>query len=206
MEELTDRQKDILQTIKKFIAKHGYPPTVREIGKELNLRSPATIHFHLKKIEEKGYIRKLDSKNRTIELLVSNEYANKDDNVIDIALLGTITAGNPIEAIETPDEYFSIPANLLNSKKDLFALNVHGESMINKGIYNNDIVILEKNNTAYNGEIVAAMTDENEVTLKTFYKEKDHIRLQPENDTMEPIILNNVTILGKAVGLYRRIK
>ena len=206
MEELTDRQKDILQTIKKFIAKYGYPPTVREIGKELNLRSPATIHFHLKKIEEKGYIRKLGSKNRTIELLVANEYANKDDNVIDIALLGTITAGNPIEAIETPDEYFSIPANLLNSKKELFALNVHGESMINKGIYNNDIVILEKNNTAYNGEIVAAMTDENEVTLKTFYKEKDHIRLQPENDTMDPIILNNVTILGKAVGLYRRIK
>ena len=206
MEELTDRQKDILQTIKKFIAKHGYPPTVREIGKELNLRSPATIHFHLKKIEEKGYIRKLDSKNRTLELLVTNEFAQKDDNVIDIALLGTITAGNPIEAIETPDEYFSIPASLLNSQKDLFALNVHGESMINKGIYNNDIVIIERNNTAHNGEIIAAMTDEHEVTLKTFYKEKDHIRLQPENDTMAPIILDNVTILGKAVGLYRKIK
>ena len=205
MEELTDRQKDILQTIKKFIAKYGYPPTVREIGKELNLRSPATIHFHLKKIEEKGYIRKLGSKNRTIELLVANEYANKDDNVIDIALLGTITAGNPIEAIETPDEYFSIPANLLNSKKELFALNVHGESMINKGIYNNDIVILEKNNTAYNGEIVAAMTDENEVTLKTFYKENGHFRLQPENDTMAPFIFDNVTILGKAIGLYRKL-
>jgi len=206
MEKLTNRQKDILQTIKKFIADNGYPPTVREIGKELNLSSPATIHFHLKKIEEKGYIKKPDSKNRTLKLLVDNEYLNKNDSVIDIALLGTITAGNPIEAIETPDEYFSIPANLLNSKKDLFALNVHGESMINKGIYDNDIVIIERDNSANNGEGVAAMTDDKEVTLKTFYKEKDHIRLQPENDTMEPIILDNVTILGKAIGLYRKIK
>jgi len=206
MEKLTNRQKDILQTIKKFIADNGYPPTVREIGKELNLSSPATIHFHLKKIEEKGYIKKPDSKNRTLKLLVDNEYLNKNDSVIDIALLGTITAGNPIEAIETPDEYFSIPANLLNSKKDLFALNVHGESMINKGIYDNDIVIIERDNSANNGEVVAAMTDDKEVTLKTFYKEKDHIRLQPENDTMEPIILDNVTILGKAIGLYRKIK
>ena len=206
MEKLTNRQKDILQTIKKFIADNGYPPTVREIGKELNLSSPATIHFHLKKIEEKGYIKKPDSKNSTLKLLVDNEYLNKNDSVIDIALLGTITAGNPIEAIETPDEYFSIPANLLNSKKDLFALNVHGESMINKGIYDNDIVIIERDNSANNGEVVAAMTDDKEVTLKTFYKEKDHIRLQPENDTMEPIILDNVTILGKAIGLYRKIK
>jgi len=206
MEKLTNRQKDILQTIKKFIADNGYPPTVREIGKELNLSSPATIHFHLKKIEEKGYIKKPDSKNRTLKLLVDNEYLNKNDSVIDIALLGTITAGNPIEAIETPDEYFSIPANLLNSKKDLFALNVHGESMINKGIYDNDIVIIERDNSANNGEGVAAMTDDKEVTVKTFYKEKDHIRLQPENDTMDPIILDNVTILGKAIGLYRKIK
>lgn len=206
MEELTSKQKRILQTIKKYVAKHGYPPTVREIGKELNLRSPATIHFHIKKIAEKGYLKQNGSKNRTLEVLVPNEYLHKNDNVIDIALLGTITAGNPIEAIETPDEYFSIPAGLLNSKKDLFALNVHGESMINKGILNNDIVIIEKSKTANNGEIVAAMTDDKEVTLKTFYKEDTHIRLQPENDTMEPIILDNVSILGKAVGLYRKIK
>lgn len=205
MEKLTSRQNDILQTIKKFIASHGYPPTVREIGKELNLRSPATIHFHLKKLEEKGYLRKDDSKNRTMEILVDNEYLNKDDNVVDIALLGNITAGNPIEAIETPNEFFSIPANLVNTKKELFALNVHGESMINKGILDNDIVIIEKSKTANNGEIVAAMTKDNEVTLKSFYKEKDHIRLQPENDTMAPIILDDVTILGKAVGLYRKI-
>ncbi len=205
MEKISDRQKDILKVIKTFIAKHGYPPTVREIGKEVNLSSPATIHFHLNKLSEKGYLKKGDSKNRAIELLVENEYVKKDDDVIDIALLGTITAGNPIEAIETPNEYFSIPAGLVNTKKDLFALKVHGESMINKGIYNNDIVIIERDKTANNGEIIAAMTDEKEVTLKTFYKEKDHIRLQPENDTMKPIILNNVTVLGKAVGLYRKI-
>ena len=205
MEKLTDRQYDILQTLKKFIATHGYPPTVREIGKELNLRSPATIHFHLQKIAEKGYIKKDNSKNRTIELLVENEFLNTSDDIINIALLGNITAGNPIEAIETPNEFFSIPAELVNTNKELFALNVHGSSMINKGILNNDIVILERRKDANNGEIVAAMTDENEVTLKTFYKEKEHIRLQPDNDTMEPIILKNVTILGKAVGLYRKI-
>ena len=204
MEKLTKRQHDILQTLKKFIANHGYPPTVREIGKELDLNSPATTHFHLNKLEEKGYIKKDDSKNRALELLVPNEYLTKDDEVINIALLGEITAGNPIEAIEIPNEYFSIPANMLTSKKEVFALHVKGTSMINKGIHNNDIVIIERTNTAHNGEIVAAMTSENEVTLKTFYKEKDHFRLQPENDTMEPIILDKVTILGKAIGLYRK--
>lgn len=205
MENLTDRQKDILKTLKIFIAEHGYPPTVREIGKQVNLSSPATIHFHLNKLAEKGYIKKNNAKNRAIEILVDNEYLQKDDKTIEIALLGNIAAGNPIEAIESPDEFFSIPANLINSRKDLFALKVHGESMINKGILNNDVVIIEKNHIANNGEIVAAMTDNNEVTLKTFYREQQHIRLQPENDTMEPIILDNVFILGKAIGLYRKI-
>ena len=205
MEKLTERQSQILTTIKKFISKHGYPPTVREIGVAVNLSSPATIHFHLKKIAEKGYIKIGDSKNRAIELLVDNEFVEKDENTIDIALLGTIPAGNPLEAIETPNEYFSIPASLVNTKNDLFALKVHGESMINKGIYDRDIVIIEKVKNANNGEVVAALTDENEVTLKTFYKESNHVRLQPENDSMNPIILNNVTILGKAVGLYRKI-
>ena len=154
---------------------------------------------------EKGYIKKASSKNRTIELLVNNEYADKRDNVIDVALLGNIAAGNPIEAIEQPDEFFKIPAGLVNTRKELFALNVHGESMINKGIFNDDIVIIERSKVAHNGEIVAAMTDDNEVTLKTFYKEKNHIRLQPENDTMEPLIFKNITILGTAIGLYRKI-
>ena len=204
MEKLTKRQTDILKALKKFIANHGYPPTVREIGKMLNLNSPATTHFHLNKLEEKGYIKKNESKNRALELLVPNEYLEKEDATTNIALLGQITAGNPIEAIETPNEYFPIPSNLLPAKKEVFALHVQGSSMINKGILNNDIVIIERNNTANNGDIVAAMTDENEVTLKTFYKESDHFRLQPENDTMEPIILDSVTILGKAIGLYRK--
>lgn len=205
MEKLTERQKEILDTIKRFIAKRGFPPTVREIGKELNLSSPATTHFHLSKLESKGYIKKNKSQNRTIELLVPNEYLEDNNEVASVALIGTITAGNPIEAIENPDEYFKIPTNLIPKRSEVFALNVKGTSMINKGIRDGDIVIIQKKKTADNGEIVAAMTDENEVTLKTFYKEQDHIRLQPENDTMAPIILDNVTILGKAVGLYRKI-
>jgi repressor LexA len=205
MEKLTDKQKVILDTIKKYIAKNGFPPTVREIGKELNLSSPATTHFHLSKLENKGYIKKNKSKNRTIELLVPNEYLESNSEVANIALIGTITAGNPIEAIENPDEYFSIPISLIPKKGEVFALSVKGTSMINKGIRDGDIVIIEKKKTANNGEIVAAMTDANEVTLKTFYKEQGHFRLQPENDTMAPIILDNVSILGKAVGLYRKI-
>ena len=205
MEKLTDKQKQMLETIKKFMAKYGYPPTVRELGKELDLSSPATTHFHLGKLESKGYIKKGKGKNRTIELLVPNEYLENNDSVVDVALIGTITAGNPIEAIENPDEYFSVPVSLIPKKKEIFALNVKGTSMINKGIRDGDIVLIEKNKTANNGEIVAAMTGEFEVTLKTFYKEQGHIRLQPENDTMAPIILDNVTILGKAIGLYRKI-
>ncbi len=205
MEKLTTRQSDILQVIKEFMAEKGYPPTVREIGAILNLKSPATIFFHLKQIEEKGYIRKDGSKNRTIELLVPNEFEMKNDDVVQVPLLGKVTAGNPIEAIEVPNEYFSLPANLISRKNEIFTLTVSGESMINVGIYDGDILIVERQATAHNGDTVVAMTQENEVTVKTFYKEKDHIRLQPENDTMAPIILPTVTILGKVVGLYRKL-
>lgn len=203
MEKLTDKQKNILQVIKQLMAKNGYPPTIREIGKKAKLSSPATIHFHLTKLEEKGYIKKGDNKNRTIEILVPNEYVEDKNNVVNVPLLGKVTAGTPIEAIETPDEYISIPAALIGNKKEVFSLRVSGESMINVGIYDGDILLVERKNTAINGETVVAMNDNNEVTVKTFYKEKDHFRLQPENDTMEPIILKEVTILGKAIGLYR---
>lgn len=206
MEELTKRQEEILCFIKKYQVSHGYPPTVREIGKALDLHSPATIHTHLNNLEKKGFIRKEDTKNRAIELLVENEFIPKSEDVTQVPLLGKITAGNPIEAIEKPNEFFSLPAYLIPKNKEVFTLNVNGTSMINAGILDGDIVIVERSNVARNGEIVVAMTDENEVTLKTFYKEKDHFRLQPENDTMEPIILNNVQILGKAIGLYRKIK
>lgn len=205
MEKLTNQQEKMLDKIKQYIVKHGYSPTVRELCQEMNLSSTATVQVHLNNLEKKGYIKKEESKNRTIEILVDNEYEIKNELITEVPLLGKITAGNPIEAIERPDEYFSLPSYLIPKNKEVFTLLVSGESMINAGILDGDIVIVERKNTANNGEIVVAMTDENEVTLKTFYKEKDHFRLQPENDTMEPFIMNNVTILGKAIGLYRKI-
>ena len=204
MEKLTDRQKDILDVIKQAIAKNGYPPTVREIGAKIGLSSSATTQFHIKKLEEKGYIKKNATKTRTIELLVPNEYIENDEKIVSVPLLGKVTAGNPIEAIEMPDEFFSIPVSLIPSKKEVFTLKVSGESMINVGIYDGDIIIVQRQNTANNGDTVVAMTEENTVTVKTFYKEKDYIRLQPENDYMLPIILPNCTILGKVIGLYRK--
>ncbi len=204
MEKLTDRQQDILQIIKKLTAKKGYPPTVREIGEEANLHSPATIHFHLMQLVKKGYISKEDGSNRTIEILVPNEYLDEQEDVVKVPLLGKVTAGTPIEAIEHPDETFALPVELVGNKKEVFTLRVSGESMINVGIYDGDILIVERQQSANNGETVVAMNKDNEATVKTFYKENGHFRLQPENDTMKPIILDEVTILGKVVGLYRK--
>lgn len=205
MEKLTKRQEDALKYIKTYIVSHGYPPTVREIALAIGVSSPATVQAHLDCLADKGYIKKGNNKNRTIELMVENEFLPQNENVVEVPLLGKITAGNPIEAIQNPNEYFSLPAYLIPKNKEVFTLLVSGESMINAGILDGDIVIVEKRNTAKNGEIVVAMTEENEVILKTFYKENGHIRLQPENDTMEPFIFNNVFILGKAIGLYRKI-
>ncbi len=201
--KLTPKQEEVFTFIKKYLAQHGYPPAVREICKALGLSSPATVQAHINHLKEAGVIRNSSNKFRTIELLTENEYATKDEEVVKIPLLGKVTAGNPIEAIEKPNEFFNLPTSLAPIGKDIFALEVSGESMINKGIYDGDTVIVQKQNTAHNGQIVVAMTDENEVTLKTFYKENDHIRLQPENDTMKPFIFPNVTILGIAIGLFR---
>lgn len=207
MEKLTSKQEKILDTIKKFIAEKGYSPTIRELCALCKLNSTATMFVHLKNLTQKGYINQTGSKFRTIELVVPNEYdkRNNNDNVVSVPLLGKVAAGSPIEAIENPDEYFSLPKEFIPMNHEVFTLKVSGDSMINVGIFDGDIVVVEKNRTANNGEIVVAMTDENEVTLKRFYKEKDHIRLQPENDYLEPIILKNVTILGKAIGLYRKM-
>ncbi len=202
---LTLRQEEVLTYIKKYIAVHGYPPAIREICAGVGLNSPATVFVHLKNLEKNGLVRSTNNKFRSLELLVDNEYIDKAEDVIKVPLLGKITAGNPITAIEQPDEYFDLPASLVPKNGEVFTLHVSGESMINKGIFDNDYVIIKRQNDAKNGDIVVAMTDENEVTLKTFYKEKDHIRLQPENDTMEPLIFSNITILGKAIGLYRKI-
>ncbi len=206
METLTKKQNEILDFMKHYIAEHGFPPTIREIGSALGVNSPATIHAHLNNLEKKGAIKKSGYKNRAIELLVTNEYqASLNDLTIEIPLLGKITAGSPIEAIEQPDEVLAIPSYLVPKDKEVFSLRVSGTSMINAGILDGDVVIVERVNTARNGQMVVAMTSENEVTLKTFYKEKDHFRLQPENDTMAPILLDDVTILGRAIGLYRKI-
>jgi repressor LexA len=205
MEKLTSKQSEILTVIKKFIADKGYAPTIRELCSLCNLSSTATMFVHLKNLTKKGYINQTESKFRTIELNVPNEFDKSHENVIDVPLLGKVAAGNPIEAIENPNELFSLPKELVPNNTEVFTLLVNGESMINAGILDQDIVIVKRQKDANNGEIVVAMTDENEVTLKRFYKEKNHIRLQPENYALEPIILNNVTILGKAIGLYRKI-
>ncbi len=202
--ELTKRQNDVLDYIKKYSARHGYPPAIREICKGVGLSSPATVFVHLKNLEQLGLIKTTSNKFRTIEVLCENEYIETNEEVVKVPLLGKITAGSPITAIEQPNEFFDIPASLIPATATVFTLHVSGESMINAGIYDGDYVIVKKQNTAKNGDIVVAMTMENEATIKRFYKENGHIRLQPENDTMEPIILDNCVILGIAIGLYRK--
>lgn len=206
--DLTKKQEETLTFIKKYMVSHGYPPSVREICAGMGLSSPATAHTHLKELESKGFIRKQNSKFRTIELLVDNEFDLKEEkeDVVSVPLLGKVACGNPIEAIENPNDFFTLPASLVPARESIFTLLCSGDSMINAGIFDKDIVIVQKQNVARNGEIVVAMTDEGEVTLKRFYKEDGHIRLQPENDELAPIIVQNCTILGIAIGLYRKIK
>lgn len=201
---LTNKQKEVLKFIKQFSAKNKYPPSVRQICSAMELKSPATVHVHINHLIKKGILKRSNQGNHLLELLIPNEYDVKSEEVVNVPLLGKIKAGNPIEAIEVPNEFFSLPSYLIPKKKEVFTLEVDGDSMINAGIYDGDIVIVERCEDALDGEIVVAMDDENEVTLKRFYKEKNYIRLQPENDLMNPIILDNVNILGKAIGLYRK--
>ncbi len=202
--ELTKRQYDVLDYIKKYTAEHGFPPAIREICKGVGLSSPATVFVHIKNLEQLGYIKTTSNKFRTIEILCDNEYIETQEDVVKVPLLGKITAGSPITAIEQPNEFFDIPASLIPAAATVFTLHVSGESMINAGIFDGDYVIVKKQSNAKNGDIVVAMTMENEATIKRFYKENGHIRLQPENDTMDPIILDNCVILGVAIGLYRK--
>ena len=206
MEEnkLTSKQKEVLTYIKKFQAENKYPPSVRQIAQALELKSPATVHAHIQNIINKGYLKRSKHGNHLIELLVPNEFEAQNENITSVPLLGKVTAGNPIEAIEMPNEFFPLPTYLIPKQKEVFTLEVSGDSMINAGILDGDIVIVEKCNTTKNGEKDVAINDDNEVTLKTFYKENGYFRLQPENDFMNPIILKNVTILGKAIGLFRK--
>lgn len=202
MSKRNQKKMEILQFIYDSINEHGFPPTVREMCIAVNLSSTSTIHSHLKDLKKMGYITKDPSKPRTIELTkLGKKILGIAPN--DIPVVGTVAAGAPILAEENIEDHFPLPADLKTEAGNLFMLQVQGESMINVGILNGDRIIIKKQNTAENGQIIVAMTDDNEVTVKRFYKESGHFRLQPENDEMEPIILNNVQILGKVIGLYR---
>ena len=196
------KQLEILRYIYDTVDHRGFPPTVREICAAVKLSSTSTVHGHLARLERKGLLIKDATKPRALEI---TDEGKKELGIKPkrIPVAGVVAAGQPILAVQDIDEYFPLPPDLENDAGELFMLKIHGESMINAGILNGDNVIVKKQNTANNGEIVVAMTDENEATVKRFYKEKDHYRLQPENDTMAPIILPEVTILGKVVGLYR---
>lgn len=198
----SSRQLDVLKYIHEQVEEKGYPPTVREIGTAVNLSSTSTVHGHLSRLEKKGLITRDPTKPRAIEL--TNEGLKMIGvNSPFIPMLGVVTAGEPILAVEEASDFFPLPPDLKYEENSLFMLTIRGESMINAGIFDGDHVIVRKQSTAVNGEIVIAMTDENEATCKRFFKEENHIRLQPENDSLEPIILSNVSILGKVVGLYR---
>lgn len=206
MTKLSSRQQAILEFIRNEVRLKGYPPSVREIGEAVGLASSSTVHGHLDRLEKKGYIRRDPTKPRAIELLSheqSERISEYNHSFIRVPIVGKVTAGEPITATENIEDYFSLPYHMVGDEETVFMLNVQGESMIEAGIHNGDFVIVRQQQTANNGDIVVAMTEENEATVKTFYKEKDHIRLQPENMTMEPIRLHHVTILGKVIGLFR---
>ncbi len=204
MQPLTKKQEEALTAIKKFIAKNGFSPSVREVCDMMNLSSTATVFVHMKHLMEKGYLKQTDNKFRTLEVLVPNEYIESKEDVVSVPLLGKVTCGNPIEAIEFPDEFISLPSYLIPKKEEVFSLRTEGMSMKNVGIYDGDIVLVKRTNSAKNGDFVVALDENGYTTLKTFYKENGYFRLQPENETMEPIILDKVDILGIAIGLYRK--
>lgn len=197
-----NKQIEVLTFIHQRVEEKGYPPTVREIGEAVNLSSTSTVHGHLSRLEKKGLIQRDPTKPRAIELTAAG-LSKIGAAAKTIPVLGVVTAGEPILAVEEATDFFPIPPNLSTEEGSLFMLLIRGESMINAGIFDGDYVIVRKQNAATNGEIIIAMTDENEATCKRFYKEQDHIRLQPENDELDPIILDNITVLGKVVGLYR---
>lgn len=205
MKKISKRQQDILTFIKEEVKLKGYPPSVREIGEAVGLASSSTVHGHLARLESKGYIRRDPTKPRAIEVLDPEGLDSLKAGVLHVPLVGKVTAGLPITAIENIEEYFPLPDTYGTSDDNLFMLEIVGDSMIEAGILNGDYVIVKQQHSANNGEIVVAMTEEDEATVKRFFKEKDYFRLQPENDSMEPIIVNNVTILGKVVGVYRQI-
>ena len=200
---LSNKQQEILDYLKECILSKGYPPAVREICEAVHLKSTSSVHAHLETLEAKGYIRKDPTKPRAIEILDDSFNLTRRE-VVNVPIVGTVTCGEPILAVQNIQDYFPVPPEYLRaSTNNTFMLKVKGDSMINAGIFHGDLVLIEETNTARNGDMVCALIDDS-ATIKTFYKEMDHIRLQPENDTMEPIIVKgNVDILGKVVGLFR---
>ncbi|MCI1882252.1 MAG: transcriptional repressor LexA [Sporolactobacillus sp.] len=203
MMKLSSRQQAIMDFIKHEVATKGYPPSVREIGDAVGLASSSTVHGHLERLEKKGLIHRDPTKPRAIEILDggNNSFTEKP---VPVPVIGKVTAGMPITAIENVEEYFPVPSSMVDDAK-VFILNVSGESMINAGILDGDKVIVRQQQTAENSEIVVAMTEDNEATVKRFFKEGGHVRLQPENPSMDPIILDNCMILGKVIGVFRSI-
>ncbi|MCL1631802.1 transcriptional repressor LexA [Sporolactobacillus sp. CPB3-1] len=202
--KLSNRQQSILDFIKHEVALKGYPPSVREICDAVGLASSSTVHGHLERLEKKGLIRRDPTKPRAIEVLDhdSDIYTEK---TVHVPVIGKVTAGLPISAVENIEEYFPVPGSMVEDD-EVFILNVSGESMINAGILDGDKVIVRQQQTAENGDIIVAMTDEDEATVKRFFMEKDHVRLQPENPSMDPILLDHCVILGKVIGVFRTIK
>lgn len=202
--DLNPRQIEILKYIKSVLKDKGYTPTVREICDAVHLSSTSTVHFHLKALEKKGYIRRDPLKSRAIEIIGEDTLPSPTDiEMAEVPIIGKISAGLPALAEENVEEYFPIPITFLHSNKQTFILRVSGDSMIEAGIENGDLLIVERAQTANNGEIVVALIDD-EATVKTFYREINRIRLQPENHTMQPIYTDHVEIIGRPIGLLRR--
>ena len=197
---ITKKQTEILEYIKSQILNKGYPPSVRDICTAVNLKSTSTVHAHLETLEKNGYIRRDPTKPRAIEIIDDNFNLTRRE-VVNVPLIGQVAAGQPLLAVENITGYFPIPAEFI-PKEEVFMLNVKGESMVNAGIYDGDQIIVKQQSTASNGEIVVALVDDS-ATVKRFYKENGHIRLQPENDFMEPIIVDSCEIIGKVIGLIR---
>ena len=197
----TRRQSEILQYIKDFLIDNGYPPSVREIGMAVGLKSSSTVHRYLAMLEDNGAIRRNPTKPRAIDIMGENPWGRTTP----VPLVGTVTAGEPILAEQNVEEVFSFPRALLGTSEEVFMLRVQGDSMINVGIFDGDYVLVRQQPTADNGDIVVALIDGETATVKRFFREKDCIRLQPENDFMEPFYETDVSILGKVIGLYRHI-
>lgn len=202
------KEEQLLTFIKDYLNDNGYPPTVREMCKAVKVSSTSTIFYYLNKLENSNKIKKNPNKNRALEVVDNNDcqlqtidYASSG-NLTKIPVLGTVTCGDPILAVQTSEEYFMVSPTLFKGN-DLFMLEAKGDSMINAGIYDGDKIVLRQQSYADNGDIVAALIEDS-ATIKRFYKENGHYRLQPENDTMSPIIVDNVQILGKVVGLVRK--